>query len=92
MLIRKIRLLLLEFNFLLKDKSVSNASQLHEVSTALLPMLTANATTPGDVMKLHRLYTSANPPPVEMIRHPDVFRTSCNFPYPLSASIIHHAN
>lgn len=74
-LIRKIKYLLLEYNFILKDKTVANASCLHEVTSALLPMLTSNTTTPGDVMKLHRLYTSPNPPPVEFLQHPDVFST-----------------
>jgi len=49
-----------------------------DVATALLSMLTAHATNPADISKIHKCYTSPNPPPVSFLHHPDIFQLFIN--------------
>ncbi len=36
-------------------------------------MMASSATNVGDIIKLHTEYSKPDPPPVEFLRHPDVF-------------------
>lgn len=43
------------------------------VAQSLSAMLTTGSTNPGDIIKLFTEYSKPEPPPVVLLRHPDVF-------------------
>ncbi|KAL6062165.1 putative Endonuclease III [Balamuthia mandrillaris] len=55
---------------------MSDMSKYPEVASAVSSIITTQATTPGDVIKLYKEYTKPDPPPTEFLRNPgllDIF-------------------
>jgi negative elongation factor C/D len=43
------------------------------VGEAIHSILSSRATSPGDILKLHKEYSKPDPPPAEILRHPELF-------------------
>jgi negative elongation factor C/D len=52
---------------------LSDASSYPVVQQSLSAMLATSSTNPSDIIKVYTEYSKQDPPPVELLRHPDVF-------------------